>query len=179
MTFEEYKDGLKGWKLLKQKVDLVFSEFVEWGSLKFGREKVHHELSQLQFDLADVKKAIAISTVPAEMRHPNLTAEHYVALARSALPAKQKAKWAKTASQQSLTPSQLKASIEAGEVVTTPVARQQQHGIITVHGIAQEIKVWLNRVGGIEGIKKMSPEDQSVIRDVLREAAEVYNALNQ
>ena len=93
------------------------------------------------------------------------------------LPKKGKLKWAKIASEQNLSPVQLKASIAAGEVVDVAAARQQRHGIISIHGIRQEVDIWLNRVGGIEGILKMDKPHQDEILELIEPIANLYSQI--
>lgn len=156
---------------------LGFAAYLAFGQ-RFGKEAVEGALAQLEFDMPDVKQALDINTVPPEMRHDNLSAEHYLVIARADdLPKKGKLKWAKIASEQNLSPVQLKASIAAGEVVDVAAARQQRHGIISIHGIRQEVDIWLNRVGGIEGILKMDKPHQDEILELIEPIANLYSQI--
>lgn len=135
--------------------------------MRFGMEKVNDSLEQLEFDLPMVKAAITINSIPPELRYPELSADHYVELARAELSKKEKAKWAKTAAELKLTPTQLRLSMAEGEVVDTAAARQLSTGVITIPGIRQEFDVWMHRVGGIEGVRKMDYDTKQEIFEEL------------
>lgn len=174
MTHEEWHEGLKIFKWAKLRLDLGFAGYLKFGEVKFGKEMVGSSLGQLEFDLGDVTTAMYVNTVPDKIRKDNLSAGHYVVLARAGITPKQMEKWSDIASEQSLSPSQLKASIQHGEVIDPSVVKQQTHGILTIHGISQEFDVWMRRVGGKEGIAKMSEEARDEIAGELEKFAELY-----
>lgn len=162
MSFEDWKEGLKMWKWMQDKLKLGFSAYVSFGRRKF-KEQCDEALTQLEFDMQIVTTAVAIDSIPEAMRHDNLGADHYVALARSDISTKEKTKWAKIASDQNLSAPQLKASIKAGEVVDPSVVRQQNTGIVSPHGLRMEYDIWLRRVKGYAGIAKMKDEEIDLI----------------
>lgn len=175
LTENNWRDGLKLFKWAQTSLKLGFASYIAYGTAKFGRDKVSAALGQLEFDMPTVTQAMDINTVPDEIRYDNLTADHYIVLARSSdLTKAKKADWSRIASEQNLTPPQLKASIAAGEVVSVSVTRQQQHGIIGIHGIRQELDIWLNRVGGIDGILKMDQAHQDEILGEIERFADLY-----
>jgi len=176
LTEEEWKDGLKLFYWAQHSLKLGFSQYISFGKAK--GYKVNDALAQLEFDMPTVKIALDLATVPIEMQHENLTAEHYLVLARADdLSKPKKMKWAKIASEQNLTPPQLKASIAAGEVVSTATARQQSHGIIGIHGISQEFDIWFRRVGELDGIMKMDKEHQDEILGEIEPIAKLYDQI--
>jgi hypothetical protein len=177
ITFEQWHEGLGLFKWMQSKMKIGFSDYVSFGRIKFGKERTEESLAQLEFDMPTVKAALEIGTVPLELRKPGLEAEHFVVLARSQLSAKQQVKWAETASLQKLSPNQLKHSIDAGEVVTTTVARSRQTGTISLKGIRQEFDIWLRRMDGIEGIRRASIEVQEDLLSDLQAFHELYMAL--
>lgn len=179
MTFDEWKDGLKAWKWMQTKIKLGFADYIRFGEIRFTKEACDQALQQLEFDLPTITSAIQINSVPPELRYPNLQAEHYVVLARSDMPIKQKIKWAKISSVQQLTPGQLKASMAAGEVVSTATANGRQHGVLTFHGIIQEFSIMMKRVGGIEGILKMKVEEREDLLALLSEPHLCYVAIKE
>lgn len=168
LSEEEWCQGLHFFKRSHIKLKLWFSGYLSFGQIKFGKEKVDTALAQLEFDMPMVTQALDIGTVPDEMRFHNLTAEHYIILARADdLTKPKKIKWAKIASEQNLSPLQLKASIAAGEVVSTAGTRQLTQGIVSIHGIRQELDLWLHRVKGVEGILKMDlPLQQEILNEI-------------
>lgn len=173
LTEPEWKDGLKLFHWAQHSLKMGLSQYISFGKAK--KFNVDDALAQLEFDLPTVKAALDLATVPLEMQHPNLNAEHYLVLARADDTSKtQKVKWARIAAEQHLTPPQLKASIAAGEVVSVSTTRQQQHGIVSIHGIRQEVDIWLNRVKGVEGILKMDRPHQQEILELLKPIADLY-----
>lgn len=166
LTKLQWFNGLRVLKSTYDNYKLFLAGYMSYGEAKWGKDAVENALHQLEFDMPTVRQAIDINTVPLDIRRPGLTGEHYVVLARSDLKPKQLAKWAKTASDQNLSAQQLKASIDAGEVVTTAVVKQRQHGVVTIDGIRQEFEIWLRRMGGSEGILKL-PED--TVREIIKD----------
>lgn len=177
MTYDEWYNGLKSFKWMQTKLALGFADYLSFGRRKFGHEVVHGMIAQLEFDLPTVTIADIVSNVPSELRLPNLSAEHYAVLVKAGLKAQLREKWAKIASEQELTPTQLRVSIIAGEVVSSTVARQQVHGITSIHGIRMEFDIWMKRVGGLEGIKGMDPEAQHEIAGEIETIVALWEAL--
>lgn len=157
LSWPEYVTGMSLFKKLIGDSKLYHAQYVRFGQIKFGLDKVNECMSQLEFVLDDAKKAVDIASVPDDVRHESLGAEHYTVLARSGLKAKQMAKWAKTADEQKLTPGQLKASIKHGEVITEAQARQENNGVLSLTGIGMSIEVWLRRIGNSD--KKAAEKD--------------------
>jgi hypothetical protein len=155
LTFQEWYTVLQSVKWHHKKLAIAFADVIQYGNKHFGNDKVSESLEQLEFELPFVKSALAINSVPPEFRHPGLSAEHYVAIAKSDLSKKEKQKWAELADKLKLTATQLRLSMAQGEVIDTAATRAMNTGIITIPGIRQEFDVWLHRVGGFEGVQKM------------------------
>lgn len=172
LEFEEYCDGLKAIKNLHNRSKLVLADYVRQGKIKFGDIAVDTAMGQLEFDLPTVKAIVNINSVPASLREHNLEADHYVVLAKAALTPQQREKWAKTAADQNLTASTLKASINAGEVQTPAQAKSKNHGIASFHGINAEAGILLRRIGGIAGVKRMG---DGYAEDIARELVELID----
>src|SRR5262245_13677175 len=167
LTFEQWYELLCWIKWAREKLTIGLADVIAYGAAKFTIERVNQAMEQLEFELPMVKAAIAINSIPLDWRYPDLTADHYVELARSNLAKKEKAKWAKTAAELKLTPSQLRLSMAEGEVIDTAAARQLSTGVITIPGIRQEFDVWMHRVGGIEGVTKMDFDTKQEIFEEL------------
>jgi hypothetical protein len=165
MSFDQWKSGLKIFGWMKKKLALGLSDYIQWGRMKFGGDRVREALEQLQFDLPSVKEAVSIQGIPAEMRRPGFTSEHYLVLSKASKkvdPDKLK-EFADAAVREEMSPTQLKTSIEVGSSVSPALARQMNHGIVTIQGIRGGFDIWVRRIGGVDGIMKLSPEDQQVI----------------
>lgn len=178
LTKEQWFIGMRLLKRTNDNYKLILAQYIAYGEAKFGKDSVEDSLRQLEFDLPTIKQCMDINTVPLEIRQPLLTAEHYVILARAELKDdKARGKWAKIANDQNLSPVQLKVSIAEGEVVSTTVAKQRSHGIITIDGILQEFDIWIKRMRGVEGILKLGTEDiRAIIKD-LKPISDLYQEL--
>jgi hypothetical protein len=110
-------------------------------------------LAQMEFDLALVKGARAVSDVPRGLRHPKLTAEHYFVVA--GLEYDWQAHWLIKAVKHKMTGLVLTRSIEAGRVLTKEQIEMmsgQGSGILNYHGMLNRWERWKKKVGGEEGI---------------------------
>jgi len=176
LSFDDYREGLRALKDLHSRSKLVLADYVRQGKIKYGDIAVDTAMGQLEFDLPTVKAIVNINSVPASLREHNLEADHYVVLAKAALTPQQREKWAKTAADQNLTASTLKASINAGEVQTPAQAKSKNHGIASAHGIRAEFEIWLRRVGGVKGILKMG---EGYPREIIRELEPIWYLVNE
>lgn len=167
LVFEEWFALLDSIKWHREKLTIALADVIEFGNKHFSAQKVSESLEQLEFELPFVKSAIAVNTIPIEMRHPELTSDHYIELSKADLTKKEKSKWAEIAAKLRLSPTQLRISIAAGEVVDTAAARALSTGVITIPGIRQEFDVWLHRVGGLDGVKKMESDTKQEIFEEL------------
>jgi hypothetical protein len=167
MSYDQWREVLRMIRQTWKKASIYMADCLSYGIKKWGRQKVDDALEQLELEVSLIKPALVITAVPVQMRFENLTGDHYVELIRSGIPKAQKIKWAKIASDQRLTPSQLRYSIAEGEVVDRAATKMLQTGVITVQGIRQSFEIWLRRVHGIEGVKKMDLEDQIEIMEEL------------
>lgn len=167
VSYDQWREVLRVAKTIKRKAAIMVADCIGFGVPKWGADKVDQALEQLEFEATMVKAAIAINSVPKTLRFDNLEGEHYVELSKAKLDKKAAQRWARIASEQSLTPTQLRFSIAEGEVVDRTVAKQQSTGIYTIHGIRQEFDVWARRVGGLEGVKAMDLDHQTEIMEEL------------
>lgn len=167
VSFEQWTEVLRFIKDTRKKASIYIADCIAFGIKKWGRKKVDEALEQLELEATLVKTAFAISTIPLDLRFDNLVGEHYVELAKSGIPKAQKVRWARIASEQQLTPSQLRFSIIEGEVVDRAAARAMQTGVLTIQGVRQSFDVWARRVGGIEGVKAMELDHKMEIMEEL------------
>lgn len=177
MGQEEWTEQLKRFHWMLGKVRLGFADFLKFGRQRFGTQFVDEALEQLEFDLPLVNEATDIASIPEDIRRPNLTAAHYVIIARCGLSGTAKAKWARMASELNMSPVQLKLSIAKGSVVEVSTARHQSHGFISIHGIRAEFDIWARKMGGVDGIIKLAPETISEILNELNAMGDLYNDL--
>ncbi len=176
ISFDQYRLILQVLKNAKTKSTIWLADAIRFGNKKFGADLVNTALEQLEFDMPVVRSAIAIESVPPELRLPNITADHLVELSK-AESKKDKVKWARLASEHNLTPVQLRFSIAENEIVDRAASRQLATGVVTIQGIRQSFEIWRMRVGGIDGVLKMEDDDQSAIIGELQEIADFCNQL--
>lgn len=163
MSFIQWQEVLRTIKWIKRKAAIGLADCIVFGIKKWGADKVDQALEQLEFEATIVKAAVAIKSIPSELRFENLDPDHYVELAKAGLPKAKAIRWARIASEQHLTATQLRFSIVENEVVDKASAKALQHGVITVQGIRQHFDIWLHRVGGLNGIMKMDEDHQQEI----------------
>lgn len=168
ITYEQWREVLRMARTVKKKAAIVVADCISLGLHKWGRQMVDDALEQLELEAVLVKTATAVTQVPLELRFEHLDGEHYVELHRAKISPKQKVRWARIASEQRLTPSQLRFSIVEGEVVDRAATKGLHTGIFTVQGIRQSFDVWHRRVNGLEGVKQMDHDHQVEIMDELQ-----------
>lgn len=174
LTFEEWKSGLGMFRTFQKHLKTAFGDYIAFGRVKWGSDAAIDCLKQLEFDMPIVSSSIAISSIPMSIRHDSLSGDHYIAIAKAKISSKEQAYWSRTAVEQSLTPAQLKASIEAGEVVSESQAKRNNCGVLNIHGIRQDFEMWKSRVGEEEGIQKMSTEARHEIASELLAFYQLY-----
>jgi hypothetical protein len=178
-THEQFLEILRTVKHHKRWSDIVMAGVLRFGVAHFGADQLNLDLEQLEFEAVFVKTAVAINSVPEELRLPNLKGEHYVELVRANIPKEEVFKWGRIANDQLLTPIQLRLSIKEGEVVDPAAVKSLQHGVITIQGIHQTFSVWLRRVGGLQGVAKMDLENKEEILAEINEIIDFGLALRE
>lgn len=171
ISYDQYKIILKVLKDARSKSTIWLADTIRFGTKKFGGDAVSAALEQLQFDMPVVRSAVAIESVPPELRLKGITADHLFELSKAESKTKQ-VKWARLASELKLTPVQLRFSMDAGEVVDRNEARKLGTGVVTIQGIRQSFEIWRLRVGGIDGVLKMETDDKSAIIGELQEISD-------
>jgi hypothetical protein len=176
-THEQWREIGKTVKHVRRFADTTMAGWIRFGVTHFGPDQVNVDLEQLEFEATFVKTAVAINSVPEELRLPNLKGEHYVELVRANIPKEDLLKWGRIANDQHLTPTQLRLSIKEGEIVDPAAVKALQHGVITIQGIHQTFSVWLRRVGGLQGVAKMDLENKEEILGEINEIIDFGLAL--
>jgi len=179
ISFEQWREVLRLAKTIKRKAAVIVADCIIFGTPKWGSKAVDEALEQLEFESILVKNAVAVTCIPRNMRYPHLDPDHYSELFRSKLSKKDKIKWAKIASDQHLSPSQLRISMLQGEVVDPAAIKESNTGVTTIHGIRQDFDVWMRRVHGIDGVKSMDPEMKLEILEELKAIVEFGMLLNE
>lgn len=178
ISFEQLYRVMKFLREAGKKSKIWLADCWHMGCKKFGPDRMGEALQQLEFDLADVKTAMAIESVPSALRLPNLNAEHYVELSKTD-DKKYQLKWARIASEKGLSATQLRFSMAENDIVDKAATKMLSTGVVTVHGIRQSFDLWARKVGGIEGIIKMDDDHQTDIMEELLAIVEFGNNLQR
>ncbi len=176
LTFDEYRDGLRVLKGMRDRSTLMLADYKRAGEVKFGKVAVDSAMGQLEFDMPTVNAIVDINSVPASLRKYDLSSDALIVLKKADLTPAKREQWARTAAEQNLSPSTLKASINEGEVVTPAQAKSKNHGIASVHGVRADFDIWYRRVGGLSGIMKMG---EGYPQDILRELEPIWYLVNE
>ena len=159
ISYERWRDLLAAWKQIKGIWELGFADFINYGRKQFGEEKVDVALQQLEFDLGDANRALAIGMTPLGLRIEELTVEHYYLLGKAErdgkLTAKERGRWAAVAHKEKLSALELQKSLEAGKVVRLAVIEGmsgRDSGVASIQGISFWFERWESQVGGEEKI---------------------------
>lgn len=155
LTYERWKTVLLSWRRCNGSWMLVFADLLRYGRERFGDKRVDEALFQMQFDLGDSIKALAIGQIPLGLRTERLTSEHMFVLAKADLTEKERRHWAVVSDKEQLKPRELQKSIEAGKVLKqADIDRISGHnsGIATIQGLSFWFAQWKRKVGGDEGV---------------------------
>lgn len=144
------------------------------GRREFGDERVAEAESQLELDFKDLKAAAALEAL--ECRVPSLTDEHHFVVSKAKLASDEdRQQWLERAEREDLSPSELRESIKAGEVVRAAPkdgsflnADATVAGVVTIEGTTQKFLLWEREVRA-----KGFPEKWDTTR-----LAKVLNLLN-
>ena len=170
MTYEKWLDGMKLVKMAKNSLALWRADFVREGNRLFGKDRVNEAMVQLEFELHDARRAIAIASLDPSIRSSELDEHHYWVLARASKSGANAQRWAEVAIKHKLTANQLMQSIAAGRVVTTAERSRaigRGSGIATPHGIRQSFELWRNQVGKEDPIARWDRKKKQALLEEL------------
>jgi len=181
ITLEEWKQLLGSLQSIRNAYHCALADTITYGQKHFGNETVSETIQQMEFDMADATKAIAIGTLTYDFRqkHP-LTSEHYHVLSTLAEDPAAQTKWAGLAQKENLTALELKRSIEKGSLIrTADIQRLSGHGtgIATVQGVVFQFNAWQRKLGGTQAALQLPIQERSDLLDQLRPMVELAAAL--
>jgi len=118
LTQYEWSDGLRKLKQVKDRYHQAVAGMVDYGKQEFGLNVVKETLEQIQFDIGDANRALAISGLESGVKELGISSEAQYVLGRY-LPDKpaEQARWAEIAKREKLSAQDLKTSIEVGKIV--------------------------------------------------------------
>lgn len=152
-TLDNVKEILRAFKAFETTRTLALADLLKFVKARGWEKDVEQYMSQLEFDLSSVRRALAVAEVPRTLRSPALNAEHYWVVSNMELFDQQK--WLARAVKHKLTGFELKRSIEAGKVLKKEQIEMlsgQGSGILNYHGILTDWKRWESKIGGDSGI---------------------------
>ena len=184
LSYERWLFVLASWRQLKHVWELGFADILNYGRERFGEEKVEEALHQLEFNLQDAQRALAIGQIPLDLRVEELTAEHYYILGKADLTPKERGRWAAIAHKEKLSALELQKSIEAGKVVrlrTIEGMSGRNSGVATIEAISFWFERWENQVGGEKAVLAWGRDVKvawlTEVRPILDLAAKVEKSL--
>jgi hypothetical protein len=152
-TLEQVHGILQTFKAAETHMAVALADIFSFARKNGWEKDVEVALGELEFDVALVRKALAVGDVPRGLRHPDLTGEHYFVVSR--LLYDDQVKWLQRAVKHKMAPLVLKRSIEAGKVLTKEQIEMMSgagSGILNYHGILTNWQRWEKKVGGEDAI---------------------------
>lgn len=133
LTQFEWSDGLRKLKQVKDRYHQAVAGMVDYGKQEFGIGFVTETLEQIQFDIGDANRALAISSLPEPIKQGSASSEIKYVLGKC-LPDKplEQEKWAEIANREKLSAQDLKTSIGAGRIVRS---RDRESGFASFESV--------------------------------------------
>jgi len=182
LSYSEWREVLGSLAKIKHSYLSTLADVTVYGRRRFGDEKVHEAIEQLEFDLSDATKAAAIGALSLDMRRDyRLNSEHAFILSRCG-DEQEREGWARKTFELELSPLELKRSIEAGRIVRQKeLLEQAGHGagINTIQGAAFGVRRWEAQMGGREQILLLPATARTKLLDVLRPMIELAAAIEK
>jgi len=176
LKWPQYAELVRAWKEIGEAHELGLANLVMYGQQRFGPEKVEALFHQLEFDLADFHRALAIGQIPLDLWSDGLTSEHLYILG-TIKDIAERNKWRLACEKHDMDAFTLKRSIDAGRVLTAKeleTKRGSGTGIVTIHGIRHEFDLWQRTVGGEQAIAAFSLDEKRALLRELQAPGEMY-----
>ncbi len=180
MNIDQWQDGMKFLRWMKSASTLWLADFITTGEKLFGKEVVQDCLVQLEFDLMDAQRALAVGSLDRRTRLPELTTEHYWVLAQAKLTPGKQTHWAAQAVQHKLTAHLLARSIAEGKVIGRAEHSRntgRSSGLATPHGIRQSFDLWWRQVEENEPLHTWEPARKRELLEELKPVAKIVREL--
>ena len=117
--------------------------------------------TQLGFDFAETRRALAIASVPQISRRRELTAEHHYVVGRSGLPASEQSRWLDVAVAEELSAAELAKSIKAGALVRS----QKKTGFQTLSALKVQFFAWKRQFESNRKLEDLSASEAGALLD--------------
>lgn len=129
--------------------------------------------TQLGFDFAETKRAVAIASVPQGSRRRELTAEHHYVVGRAELNEAAQAKWLNLAVAENLSAAELAKSIKAGTVVKA----EKRSGFHTLSALKVNFFAWKRQFETHRRIEDLSAAEAGALLDEMEPLLEFAEQL--
>jgi len=153
---------------VKRQYHRYLADAIAYGRQLYGEATVQETLTQSEFVLDDLRRADVLMHLPDKIaRTAALTPEQGYILSRELKDSPEDVyhQWAATAIEEGMSPTLLARCIQLGRVLTQADLDSQtgrgSGGIITIQHIVSQYQKWLNQVGGLPGVQKMSAADRN------------------
>jgi len=146
-----WRETLSMLKAVHDGYHAALADTISYGRSNYGEETVAEAMTQLEFPQADFNRACDVAKVPIGLRknQQGLNSEHYQVVGHVFGDDEIKQKtWLKAASEEKLSPGELKRSIDAGKVVkdAAKTTGRGSGGLVTIQGIMFGFSKWKEQV---------------------------------
>lgn len=178
----EFSEWFKFVSLLSQMDDarrMWLARALAFGRERFGEEIVRTTVDQLEFSYKEIHAADALAGLPLGSWRQVLSSEHHFLVARANVPEQDRELWLERAVKHELSPEALKASLQAGKVVTDADLERRRGSagtfrLETVEGIVTDFRRWRARVDADNPMTGWKLEALSKLREELREVHDFW-----
>lgn len=171
LTQEEWQRHMRGLRTIKSAYASALADLTAHGRQQFGDHYVTEAMEQMEFDLHDATRALAIGQIPLDTRTTHrLGSEHAYILATYLTDPADRQKWAATCAKEKLSAHELKASITAGRIMRKDEIAAQHGstgGITTLQGLRFSFERWATTSGGEDRILKLPSTERQRTLEML------------
>lgn len=182
LTWEEWSEAVECLRDVHDAYLCMLGDLTRYGREQFGDERVAACFEQLELNLSDAKRADAISYVPLDLRgaHQLTSEQAYVLAVKFPDDAAKQEKWARLCQKHKLNGASLKASIEAGKIITREDVERESGsgpGIPTVQNVRFHFDRWRSALGDREQVLSRPRRDREQILETLKPIIEFAHEL--
>ena len=184
MTLQHWQRLMQDLTTSKKRWHTLMADTLSYGRRNYGDSVVDSTLQQLELGLDDVRKSEVLARLPGDILHSKLiSTEHAYVIARElpdATPQEQ-SKWAATAIEHELDPTQLARCIQSGEVLSKEELKEKSGkgtgGILTIQGIVQTFRLWLTNAGGPDALRRLPRAQRTELLTLLTPITDLHTLL--
>jgi hypothetical protein len=141
----------------------------KFGTMAFGEDVVELETGQLCFPQIAVAQARQLEMLPEEVFSTGISPQHAKVLAEECAGPAEMSRWAKAALDESLTPGELRNSIDLGRVTRRTETEQRGGGsIASIHGVRGLFDRWASSTLKERPLDVWELEDLRALLDELK-----------